>query len=75
MKERGLLEYYDVLGRPGGLDLEKYENDEDAASDLSAHTDFDNIRARELLEELLCSCGNWLTTEKDFELSCDPRRT
>ena len=27
MKERGLLDYYDVLGRPDGLDLEKYEND------------------------------------------------
>jgi hypothetical protein len=66
MKEQGLEDYYDVLGGPH-FDLEKYESDEDAANDLSAYTDFDNIRARELLEDLLCSCGNWLTTRKEFD--------
>jgi hypothetical protein len=33
---------------------------------LSACTGFHNMRAKELLEEILCSCGNWIRTRREF---------
>jgi hypothetical protein len=69
IEEERLLDYYDALGDAGGLDFVKNnkENDGYAARQLSAYTNNDNIRGRELLEDLLCNCGNWVTTREDFD--------
>jgi len=67
IKERALRDYFDAIGGAGGLGLVKKESDKTAADFLPAYSDFENISARDLLEELLCSCGNWITTEEDFE--------
>jgi hypothetical protein len=57
MKERGLGYYFRALG---GIDVEKYDNDEDAAHDLAVQTDDELGHARDdFLDEVLFSCG-WL---------------
>jgi hypothetical protein len=57
MKESSLRRYFDALG---GIDVDKYDSDEDAASDLAAMTDMEWEHAREdFLWEDLSSCG-WL---------------
>jgi hypothetical protein len=66
MKERGLEYYFKALG---GIDVEKYDNDEDAAHDLAVQTDDEIRHAREdFLDEVLFSCG-WLgdRTEEAFD--------
>ena len=44
MKESGLRSYFDALG---GIDLDTYDSDEDAASDLAVMTDMEFEHARE----------------------------
>jgi len=66
MKERGLRDYFDALG---GIDVAKYDGDEDAVQDLPAHTDNELGHARDdFLDEVLFSCG-WLgdRTEEAFD--------
>jgi hypothetical protein len=66
MKKRSLRHYFDGLGG-SGFDVEKYESDDEAVSDLSACTDFHNRLAKELLEEILSSCGDWIRTRREFD--------
>jgi hypothetical protein len=66
-KSPSLRYYYDQLGDAGDFDPEQYESDEDAACDLSAHTNFNNMRAVELVEELLNGCGRIEKTKEDYE--------
>ena len=65
MKVRGLGYYFDALG---GIDVDKYDSDEDAVDDLAASTENEVWHAREeFLWEDLSSCG-WLgqRTEKEI---------
>jgi hypothetical protein len=73
MKEPGLKDYFDALGRSssGGsvtFDPVKYESDEDAAWDLRANSDEPWAAREEFLYETLRSCG-WKEdrTETDLE--------
>jgi hypothetical protein len=65
MKVRGLGYYFDALG---GIDVDKYDSDEDAVHDVGVETDMELWHAREdFLWEALSSCG-WLgdRTEEEF---------
>jgi hypothetical protein len=65
MKVRGLGYYFDALG---GIDVDKYDSDEDAVHDVGVETDMEVWHAREdFLWEALSSCG-WLgdRTEEEF---------
>jgi hypothetical protein len=66
MQERGLRCYFDALG---GIDVVKYDSDEDAVHDLAASTENELGHARDdFLDEVLFSCG-WLgdKTEEPFD--------
>jgi hypothetical protein len=66
MNERGLKDYFDHLG---GIDLAKYENDEEAVTDLPAETDFEWQHAREdFLWEILSKFGCLRRTEEEFSV-------
>src|SRR5262249_32048917 len=57
MKERALRYYFDRLG---GLDVAKYDSDEDAVNDLAVESDNELWHAREgFVGEVLSDCG-WL---------------
>jgi hypothetical protein len=64
MSERGLKDYFDQLG---GIDLAKYESDEEAAAFLPAETDFEWQHAREdFLWEVLSKFGYLRRTENEL---------
>ncbi len=65
----GFQDYFDALGDAGGFEVEDYTDDEDAASDLSGHTDYQSVRAREFLETVLRECG-WSeeTTSEEVDI-------
>jgi hypothetical protein len=66
VKERGLQNYFHALG---GLDVAKYDSDEDAVHDLAWCSDNELGHARDdFLDEVLFSCG-WLgdRTEEPFD--------
>jgi len=68
MNERGLKNYFGVLGT-AGFDLKEYDSDEQAAEFLPACTDNELYYAREwFLDDVLSECG-WLgeRTEEPFE--------
>ena len=74
MKVRGLGYYFDALG---GIDVDKYDSDEDAVDDLAASTENEVWHAREeFLWEDLSSCG-WLgeRTEKEIYYGGFPAAT
>jgi hypothetical protein len=66
-KSPSLRYYYDQLGDAGDFDPGEYDSNEDAAGDLGAHTNFNNMRAMELVEELLNGCGRIEKTKEDYE--------
>ncbi len=61
MKDKcGLRNYFDALG---GIDVDKYDSDEDAVHDLAANTENELWHAREnFLSEALSRCGSVSTT-------------
>jgi hypothetical protein len=64
MNERGLKDYFDHLG---GIDLAKYESDDEAADFLPADTDFEWKHAREdFLWEVLSKFGYLRRTENEL---------
>jgi hypothetical protein len=72
--EWGLRRYFDALG---GIDVDKYDSDEDAVDDLAANTENEVWCAREkFLCEDLSSCG-WLgeRTEKEIYYGGFPAAT
>jgi hypothetical protein len=63
MNESGLRRYFDALG---GIDLDKYDSDEDAVHDLAANTKNELWHAREdFLGDALGSCGSVSTTSSE----------
>lgn len=74
MNESGLRRYFDALG---GISVDKYDSDEDAASDLAANTKNHVWHARqEFLCDDLSHCG-WLgqKTEKETNYGGFPAAT
>ena len=69
MKSPSLCYYYDRLEDAGDFDLveNNKDTDEDASSELSTHTDLDNMHAMELVEELLNGCASLEKTRQDYE--------
>jgi hypothetical protein len=72
MNDSGLRQYFDALE---GTDVDKYDSDEDAASDLATNTDIWHAR-EDFLREDLTRCG-WLDqrTEKEINYGGFPPAT